>query len=170
MRPGFDPWVGKIPWRRAWYPTPVFLPLEPPWTVARQAPLSLGIVEARIHVTKSWTRLSTAQGTPFYLFALECVSGSAPQYGVSSPDWFENLRNVDPGALLLSPAASGHRAPVEAEGEGSSWLPGEERQHTLNPSSHSLSPWFFPQNLSATFSFLLNRRPFPPSPLTGGRS
>ena len=24
-RRGFDPWVGKIPWRRAWQPTPVFL-------------------------------------------------------------------------------------------------------------------------------------------------
>ena len=22
---GFDPWAGKIPWRRAWQPTPVFL-------------------------------------------------------------------------------------------------------------------------------------------------
>ena len=22
-RPGFDPWVGKIPWRRKWQPTPV---------------------------------------------------------------------------------------------------------------------------------------------------
>ena len=22
----FDPWVGKIPWRRAWQTTPVFLP------------------------------------------------------------------------------------------------------------------------------------------------
>ena len=27
-RPGFDPWVGKIPWRRDWLPTPVFLPGE----------------------------------------------------------------------------------------------------------------------------------------------
>ena len=27
-RHGFDPWVGKIPWRRAWQPTPVFLPRE----------------------------------------------------------------------------------------------------------------------------------------------
>ena len=26
QRPGFDPWVGKIPWRRKWQPTPVFLP------------------------------------------------------------------------------------------------------------------------------------------------
>ena len=30
-RPGFDPWVGKILWRRAWQPAPVFLPGEPPW-------------------------------------------------------------------------------------------------------------------------------------------
>ena len=29
-RPGFDPWVGKSPWRRAWQPTPVFLPGESP--------------------------------------------------------------------------------------------------------------------------------------------
>ena len=28
-RHGFDPWVGKIPWRRAWQPTPVFLPGKP---------------------------------------------------------------------------------------------------------------------------------------------
>ena len=25
---GFDPWIGKIPWSRAWQPTPVFLPGE----------------------------------------------------------------------------------------------------------------------------------------------
>ena len=27
-RQGFDPWVGKNPWRRARQPTPVFLPGE----------------------------------------------------------------------------------------------------------------------------------------------
>ena len=25
-RPGFNPWIRKIPWRRKWQPTPVFLP------------------------------------------------------------------------------------------------------------------------------------------------
>ena len=25
-RPGFNPWVEKISWRRTWQPTPVFLP------------------------------------------------------------------------------------------------------------------------------------------------
>ena len=27
-KPEFDPWIGKILWRRAWKPTPVFLPRE----------------------------------------------------------------------------------------------------------------------------------------------
>ena len=30
--PRFDPWVGKIPWGRAWQPTLVFLPGESSWT------------------------------------------------------------------------------------------------------------------------------------------
>ena len=35
-RPGFDPWVGKVLWRREWLPTPVFWPgefhgLSSPW-------------------------------------------------------------------------------------------------------------------------------------------
>ena len=28
QEPGFNPWVGKTPWRREWQPTPVFLPGE----------------------------------------------------------------------------------------------------------------------------------------------
>ena len=48
-RHGFDPWVGKIPWREAWQPTPVFLPGEShgqrSWQVT-------------VHgVAKSWARL-----------------------------------------------------------------------------------------------------------------
>ena len=31
-RTGFDPWVGKILWRRAWPPTPVFLAWRIRWT------------------------------------------------------------------------------------------------------------------------------------------
>ena len=32
FRSKFDPWVGKIPWRREWLPTPVSLPGKIPWT------------------------------------------------------------------------------------------------------------------------------------------
>ena len=52
-RPGFDPWVGKIPWRRAWQPTPVFLPEESPWS---EEPGELYIVYG---VTKSQTQWVT---------------------------------------------------------------------------------------------------------------
>ena len=44
-KPGFDPWVEKIPWRRDWLPAPVFWPGE--------------FHDCIVHgVTKSQTRLS----------------------------------------------------------------------------------------------------------------
>ena len=46
---GFDPWVGKMPWRRAWQPTPVILPGNPK---------DRGNWWATVHrVAKSWTQL-----------------------------------------------------------------------------------------------------------------
>ena len=44
--------VGKIPWRRAWQPTAVFLPREFPW---RQEPGGLATVH---RITKSWHSIS----------------------------------------------------------------------------------------------------------------
>ena len=50
-RPGFDPWVGKIPWRRKWQPTPVLLPGK---SHGRRS-----LEQATLHgVAKSRTRLS----------------------------------------------------------------------------------------------------------------
>ena len=52
LRHRFNPWVGKIPWRRKWQPTPVLLPGESPWTE-----------EPAVHrVTKSQTPLSRHTG------------------------------------------------------------------------------------------------------------
>ena len=44
----FDPWVRKIPWRRKWQPTPVFLPGKIPWTEEPDGATVPG-------VAKSWT-------------------------------------------------------------------------------------------------------------------
>ena len=44
----FDPWVGKIPWRRAWQHTLVFL-LENPMTVEPCGPQSMGLQEIEHH-------------------------------------------------------------------------------------------------------------------------
>ena len=52
----FNPWVGKIPWRRAWQPTPVFLPGESPWTEEPDWPQSVGSKES-----DTTEQLSTAQ-------------------------------------------------------------------------------------------------------------
>ena len=58
-RPGFDPWVGEIPWRMAWPPTPVFLDGEFSWTEEPGGLQSLGSQR----VGHDWvTKDSTAQG------------------------------------------------------------------------------------------------------------
>ena len=46
MRLAFDPWVGKIPWRREWQPIPVFLPGESPWTEEPGGLKSMGCKES----------------------------------------------------------------------------------------------------------------------------
>ena len=45
-RPRFHPWVGKIPWRRSWQPTPVFFPGESPWTEKPGGLQSIGSQES----------------------------------------------------------------------------------------------------------------------------
>ena len=50
-RPGFNPWVGTIPWRRKRQPTPVLLP--------RKSHGWRSLVQATVHgVAKSWARLN----------------------------------------------------------------------------------------------------------------
>ena len=46
---GFYPWVKKIPWRRKWQPTEVFLPGESPWTEEPGELQSVGSKRVRHH-------------------------------------------------------------------------------------------------------------------------
>ena len=60
----FDPWVGKIPWRRKWQSTPVFLPGKPHgqrklvcyylWVPKSQTQLSDELTTAAIWVGKNF--------------------------------------------------------------------------------------------------------------------
>ena len=54
-RPEFNPWVGKIPWRRTWQPTRVFLSGESPTTEEHGGLQSMGLQES------DTTKHSTAQ-------------------------------------------------------------------------------------------------------------
>jgi len=59
---GFDPWVGKIPWRREWLPTPVFWPGE------------FHRLDCIVHgVTKSWTQLSDFHFTYALLYYIHII-------------------------------------------------------------------------------------------------
>ena len=46
-KPGFDLWVGKIPWSRKWQPTLVFLPGESPWIEKPGGLQSMGLRRVR---------------------------------------------------------------------------------------------------------------------------
>ena len=56
---GFDPWVGKIPWRRAWQPTPVFFPGESTGRGASRVTVH-GVTESRTRLKRLTTRSQSA--------------------------------------------------------------------------------------------------------------
>ena len=56
-RCGFNPWVGKIPWRRKWQPTPVFLPEKIPWTEESGRPQSIGSLKSRTWIEQLSTHV-----------------------------------------------------------------------------------------------------------------
>ena len=58
-RSDFDPWVGKIPWRRTWHPTSVFSSRILGEILTQRIPVDRGAWEAIVHgVAKRWTQLS----------------------------------------------------------------------------------------------------------------
>ena len=80
MRRGFDPWVRKIPWRKKWQPTPVFLPGDPrgqrslvvysPWGGKRD-PHDLGTK----HITHNAAAAKSLQSCPTLC---DPIDGSPP--------------------------------------------------------------------------------------------
>ena len=80
-----NPWVGKIPWRRAWLPTPVFLPGESHGLrslagYSLWGHKELDMTEANEH---THTLLEEAAGSnrPFSLFSSLCTSKSKMEGG-----------------------------------------------------------------------------------------
>ena len=95
-RPRFDPWVGKLPWRRKRQPTPLFLPGKIPRTEEPGGLQSMGSQRAR---------QSACQHLPFYIRS-SCGGGDG--------DWFYpprvgSLTTLDPdkSSLFLGPLRLG---------------------------------------------------------------
>ena len=76
-RPGFNPWVGKIPQRRAWQPTPSVL--------AWRIPMDRGAWRAAVQGSRSQTRPATEVqlSTAFRLLVEKTRSTAVTVAGVS---------------------------------------------------------------------------------------
>ena len=75
-RHGCDPWVGRILWRRAWQPTPVFLPGEShghrePWlATVHRGHKKLDITEVTYQVCWGMCQLCLLFGEFFFFFGI----------------------------------------------------------------------------------------------------
>ena len=64
----FSPWVGQIPWRRPWQPTPVFLPRESPWTQEPGGLQSMGPQK----IGHNWSDLARTHTLCFMVYTI-CI-------------------------------------------------------------------------------------------------
>ena len=93
----FNPWVGKIPWRRTWQPTPVFLPGESPWA-EEPGGLHWCLRPHTVHgVAKSRTK---HRGWCDVLIPFGCLSFQVSWFMMRSP-------RVDPSSSTISRGAGG---------------------------------------------------------------
>ena len=106
----FDPWVRKIPWRKAWQPTPVFLPGES-------------------HGQRSWrTMLCYAKSLQSCLALCDSIDGSPPGFPVpgilqartlewvaisfsNASKWKEKVKSLSLVRLLATPWTAAYQAP-----------------------------------------------------------
>ena len=88
--PGLNPWIGKIPWRRAWQPTPVFLPGESPWTEGPGRHNPWGCKKSD---TTEW--LSTWTSTHLLTTELVC-SLFSHQWGLPGPPCLSSVASPNP--------------------------------------------------------------------------
>ena len=104
-RPRFDPWVRKVPWRRTWQPTPVFLPgksqgLRSLVGYSPQGHKELNMIEAtknaHTHIHTPGSKL-----VPWNLLQNK-VSGTIKKFSVYKP------KASEPGAIRNKAISTGY--------------------------------------------------------------
>ena len=122
-KPGFYPWVRKSPWRRAWKPTPLFLP---------ENSMDRGAWRATVHAAVAATKSLQSCPTP-----CDPVDGSPP----GSPDpgilqartlewvaisfsnvrkWKVKVKSLSRVWLVATPWTTAHQAPPSGDFPGKS--------------------------------------------------
>ena len=89
----FDLWVGKVPWRRAWPPTPVFLPGESPWTEEPDGLQSMGSQRIGCIWATKTTHLHEIlilQVKTIFVYVLSVCASICKKY-ICTPLWNEKI-------------------------------------------------------------------------------
>ena len=81
---------GKIPWRRAWQPTPVFLPGESPWTEKPSGLQSIGLQKVR----HNWPTKHTHTVPYLHLPLSPIISKSFLYHNSMELTSFVSLKNI----------------------------------------------------------------------------
>ena len=92
-RPGFDPWIWKIPWRREWQPISVFWPGEFPGQRNLVGYTVHGVAES---VTTEQLSLSEKAMGPNQTSKLLHCKGNNKQNKKTATNWEEILANDAP--------------------------------------------------------------------------
>ena len=71
---GFDPWLGKIPWRRSWQPTPIFLPGESHGQRSLVGYHPWGHIESDMPEQLSTAPHQEGEGKCYFLIAKLCLT------------------------------------------------------------------------------------------------
>ena len=103
-RCGFDPWVRKIPWRRAWQPTPVFLPGKCKWAEVPGGLQSMGLQRARHDLATKHAvsyNPSTYGSYNWKLVAFDCLHSSSSHLPYFSPLVTTNLISFSMSFLVV---------------------------------------------------------------------
>ena len=173
-RHGFDPWVRKIPWRRAWQPTPEFLPGESHRQRTRWATVH--------EVIKSWTRLKrlsmhmgnvltgTAPSSPVWTFSSHSSRHPVVFGRIKGRRGLEAAENHSPQSLMSAqkthqndslPRVSFSQAVVVGVGQCkfmNTWLWSHRKEEKQVAWKHSFlpsSPWWW-QKHPRSFALALN--------------
>ena len=102
----FDPWAGKIPWRKKWQPTPVFLPGE------------LSPAESMGSQSQTWWARTASRGQKLALGTMSAPSPPPLQVlGIASQpsllSWVHELSSfLHDRDRAASPWVSNHRVPA----------------------------------------------------------
>ena len=142
-RYGFNPWVGKIPWRRACQPTAVFLPGESPWTEEPGRPQSIAFQRVR----HDWSD-STAQSVInriLYYPRMGFPGGSDRKESscnirdLGSIPWVGKIswrREWQPTPVFLPGEVHGQRSPRQSMGSQRAWHDWATKSHTFRVCHH----------------------------------